>query len=812
MKINFTLSITRFRLGLTGCLLLVFGFAHSQNIPGTIQAEDYDNGGQNTGYFDNTTGNQGGAGTRADDVDLEACSEGGFNVSNIAVGEWLRYTINVAATGKYDLVLRTAAAGTQGGISIEIDGVAVTGDLLIPNTKGWQLFSSTKISYLSLTEGQHLLKVKATGLNFNFNWFSLTRNTGAEIPNGGLLHTSGKNIVNDAGNYMLKGMGLGNWMLQEGYMMNTGSSAPSQHEYKAKVKTLIGATNTEIFYQRWRDNYYTKKDIDSLKKWGFNSARMPLHYNLFTPLDTADAYKETGFTYIDSAISWCRANDMYLVIDMHAAPGGQSRDNIADYDPANQTLWENVDYRIKLVRLWKYIAQRYANENVIAGYDVINETAFNINNGTLLRNLYGDITTAVRQADKRHILYFEGNWYGNDFTGLTPPWDNNMVYSFHKYWNETNAGSLSFVTDIRNRYNVPLWCGEFGENSNQWMAEVIETYRNNNIGWCGWPVKKIETVSALASVNQSGSYQSLTNYWSGNGNAPSAASAFTTLLGLTDAALITNCRIERDFIDAMNRAGNTTATVPFKNVTLPARINAVEYDMGRDNYAYHDVVSQNSSNNAGTAYNNGYSYRNDGVDIEWSNSAGWFDVGWTEDGEWLNYTVNSRGEGTYTLRLRHSGNAGKMTVKVDGVAVLSNLALPQTANYSTWITTNLGTFLMRTGQHTVQLNIVKAGYNIHYLDFSNFVGVNKPLLANTLNVYPNPATDRLLINTDKPVSAGCNIALYSLEGKLMQSSGPLNTDFSNDYELNVAEVPTGLYLLKLETISGTMVRKVSIAR
>jgi len=70
----------------------------------------------------------------------------------------------------------------------------------------------------------------------------------------------------------------------------------------------------------------------------------------------------------------------------------------------------------------------------VGGYDIINETNWDMTGNIPLRDLLSEITDSIRIVDSRHIIFIEGNWFANDFTGLTPPWDDNMVYSPHKYW------------------------------------------------------------------------------------------------------------------------------------------------------------------------------------------------------------------------------------------------------------------------------------------------------------------------------------------------------------------------------------------
>jgi len=145
----------------------------------------------------------------------------------------------------------------------------------------------------------------------------------------GFLTTKGKAIVKENGDTLiLRGIGLGGWMLQEGYMLQTSGFANAQYQIRDKIEQLIGKEDTDLFYDAWLANHVRKIDIDSLKAWGFNSVRLPMHYNLFTlpledePVAGQNTWLNKGFELTDSLISWCGQNQMYVILDLHAAPGG----------------------------------------------------------------------------------------------------------------------------------------------------------------------------------------------------------------------------------------------------------------------------------------------------------------------------------------------------------------------------------------------------------------------------------------------------------------------------------------------------------
>ncbi|MFT3681093.1 MAG: carbohydrate-binding protein [Ferruginibacter sp.] len=154
----------------------------ARNIPGTIQAEDYDNGGQNIAYSDNDAANSGGQYRTAEGVDIETCSEGGYNVGWTSTGEWIEYTINVVTAGTYTLQVRVATPNAGKTIHFELDGINISGTINIPNTGSWQTWQTVNITTPALTTGQKVLKLVMDTYDFNINYFTFALNTAPAVP------------------------------------------------------------------------------------------------------------------------------------------------------------------------------------------------------------------------------------------------------------------------------------------------------------------------------------------------------------------------------------------------------------------------------------------------------------------------------------------------------------------------------------------------------------------------------------------------------------------------------------------------------
>ena len=141
-----------------------------------IQAESFDTGGEGVAYHDNDASNNGGQ-YRSEGVDIEGTSDtgGGFNVGWVNAGEWLEYSVDVAAPGTYDLKLRTARQ-PKGSASVRVllDGVDKTGSLAVPRTNGWQTWTDVVRTGVNLQAGRQLLRIAMVGSEFNLNWIEIT--------------------------------------------------------------------------------------------------------------------------------------------------------------------------------------------------------------------------------------------------------------------------------------------------------------------------------------------------------------------------------------------------------------------------------------------------------------------------------------------------------------------------------------------------------------------------------------------------------------------------------------------------------------
>jgi len=335
-------------------------------------------------------------------------------------------------------------------------------------------------------------RIRAKVLIFAFLALSLT--TAAANAQTGFVHTRGKTLVDGAGKtLLLRGTSLGNWLEPEGYMLKLKGGPDAPGTIEDLTRTLLGPEGSREFWRSYRKNYITRDDIQFLKKAGFNSIRIPMHYKFF-----ADGSNE-GFELLDPVVAWAREAGLYVILDMHCAPGGQTGANIDDSDNY-PWLYQSPSSQKQLIAIWTRIAAHYSRNPTVLGYDLLNEPIPAIPTLAplhgMLEPVYKRVTAAVRTVDRNHVIILEGANWAADFTVFGPPFDKNVMYSFHKYWMATVPGAIQPFIDYREKYNVPLWLGESGENNDEWVQQFRELLEANQINWAFWPYKKMDSTAS----------------------------------------------------------------------------------------------------------------------------------------------------------------------------------------------------------------------------------------------------------------------------------------------------------------------------
>jgi hypothetical protein len=310
------------------------------------------------------------------------------------------------------------------------------------------------------------------------------------------VHRNDQRLVDGAGNLLqLRGFNLGNWLVWESQLMgSTITPLRGQKTMLPRLASAVGQTAANQFFSSVQANYITEADFQQIASLGFNSVRVPIPDSLLE--STPYLYKNSGWQVLDKIVQWGQETGLYVIFDLHAAPGGQ---NIFFYsDPVNgiyPALWHNAADQARTVALWKAIARRYANNTTVAGYDLLNEPG--APTPAAIINLYKRIITAVRAVDTHHLIILEGAKEGHDFTAFTQRYDDNMAISLHQYlWLDANPTEELAASDAAAQaLDVPLWIGESGWDSYKDVTTQLKMFDNDPevSGWSFWTWKAANT-------------------------------------------------------------------------------------------------------------------------------------------------------------------------------------------------------------------------------------------------------------------------------------------------------------------------------
>ena len=334
------------------------------------------------------------------------------------------------------------------------------------------------------------------------------------------IKVDGPNLIAPNGEkFFIRGINLGNWLNPEGYMFGFKGTSSARLIDEA-FREMVGPDFTNQFWKKFKDNYITRDDIRYIRKIGMNTIRIPFHYKLFTDEDYMGlTVHQDGFQRIDSLVNWCRESEIYLILDMHDAPGGQTGDNIDD-SYGYPWLMTSAESQAQFIDIWKKIAEHYKDEPVILGYDFLNEpiATYFVDEerqklNSALEPLYKRAVAAIREVDQNHIVLLGGAQWNSNFKIFTDSkFDNKLMYTCHRYWCDTLQANIQDFVAFRDSVDLPIYMGETGENTDQWVAAWTRLMERNNIGWTYWPFKKMASPRGVMSISQPENWDKIIAY------------------------------------------------------------------------------------------------------------------------------------------------------------------------------------------------------------------------------------------------------------------------------------------------------------
>ena len=505
------------------------------------------------------------------------------------------------------------------------------------------------------------------------------------------LHAQGKTIVDKHGReVLLRGVGLGGWLLPEGYMWKFPQAGDRPRKIEGWFIKCIGEEDASRFWDAFYRHFITHADIKAIAKLGYNSIRIPLHWRFL--LDQDNKVDENHWSILDDVIGWCEKEKVYVILDLHGAPGGQTGANIDDSEHDFPELFTHTEHQELTIQLWESLVRRYKDKEIIACYDLLNEplpNPFSQYHDDLV-SLYKRLIDRIRALDPYHMISLEGSHWATDWSIFTQKWDDNVLYHFHKYWNHPDQRSIQRFLDKREIWNVPIFMGEGGENNKEWYTGTFGMLDDLKISWNFWTYKKMETTNSPYSVKMPKGWVDFAQEMEA-GIVSEKSKAMKILWEYLENVKIENCVPHPEVSDALFRRPDILFPAVFYAHDENAKINVSNRsnigfrieDHREIGFVESDLDSPNFSHGQGQT---------------WKEDE-WLYVG-VQSGDSIRYHLNSPKKQSIWLGLDLMvEDTASITVKIGLQTIQTTLATSSRSSHS------LGKFLLIEGLNPIQLSV-----------------------------------------------------------------------------------------------------------
>ncbi len=655
-------------------------YPDSHSVPGSVQAEDFDAGGEGVAYHDTEPANLGGAYRPAEGVDIE---KGAYitDVGWIRSGEWLTYTMTATEPQSiYLLLLAANPDATTKPVTFSLNGT-VAGTIDVHPTGSFDQYDGHFTEPFTFPAGQTVVRLSFDGVQrINLDTVSFEPLGPTPVPTPAPevlvetpgLHTLDRDITTDwigvrinSSDVVFDGMGHS----------IEGTGANSTGVYASGTRSL------------WSSGILTNVTIRNL-----------------TVRNCGDGFSLGGVS--GSVLEDVVAERNSVGLDIGG--GGTTNDHLV----RDSVFRENSRVGISA----GYPAQGIEIERCsITGNGLgIDTDLFRSSEGTpnlvvdstISGNRGNGISLKETRLEIRNCTVAEN---GND--GIYVEHGGAEVVGCHI---ENNVGTGVQSSDRGNSDIDGNWIIGNGQGvgvGGDWSSHVRNNYLNNtDNGFFGAVESGMLDYEKTAGQNIVGGPFLGGNFWANpNGTGFSQTHPDTDGDGFCDERYVVNP--EEGIVDGLPLAPpNGTPVIvptPYRQHPVPGRIEAEDYDVGGENIAYHDT----------TPGNTGGAYRHDDVDIETGN--GITDVGWIRDGEWLTYTLNVTESGSYQMTARvatpNDNRMAKISVNANQMFLIR---FANTGSFATYTTAVSDPLYLPAGTSTIRLTFDGDGQNLDWIAFA----------------------------------------------------------------------------------------------
>jgi|GEM_PF-1176823 len=533
---------------------------------------------------------------------------------------------------------------------------------------------------------------------------------GQAAAHSSFLKVDGRLVRNQNGRgdpVYLRGVNLGGWQVHETWMSPLAGAA-DDYTMRKTLSRRFGDAGRDALINAYQDSYLQEKDFRILADLGMSAVRLPIYYLNHMNEDGSwkrDPSGRADFRRIEWAVAMAKKYRLYVVLDLHGAPGSQNGADHSGRIGGSGALWNSTSFQNQTLAFWRELATRFRNEPTVAGYDVLNEPSLSYPAPATrpVLDLYDRIYREIRAVDPNHIVIMEGIW---DWTAITRPSDygwTNVIYEFHYYhWNNDSnyQAQVDFVEGKVNQekqylsYNVPHYVGEFMFFNLQSSWEYgLRRYNEAGWHWTSWTYKGTN-VGNWALYNSSNAGASTPNV---------ETDAYATIESKWRSWDVEKNMVPNSMLNGVFKAALTGRNSLVRNLPYEGTWRATDRLEAEMFYAQ-----------------SGVSFDATGI--------GSFDAG-----DWLRYIDVDLGSGVDRLKLRLAVDAAyagrQIELRLDSPtgAQVGTVTVPSTGGWTTFqeVTTPIQ---RSSGVHDLYL-VARGGAgvaNIDWLQFEDSTGTNTP--------------------------------------------------------------------------------------
>jgi subtilisin family serine protease len=718
-------------------------------IPGIVQAENFNEGGEGVGYHDSTAGNIGGA-YRQTDVDIVAAADtgGGYLVGYVTSGEWLAYRVTAAATAAYTLDARVASAGQGGAFHVEVDGVDVTGALVVPNTGGWQTWQTISRPGIQLTAGPHLLRVVidsigTTGYFGNLNylrWTTPALNTAPQVtltaPTSGASFTAPASIALSANASDVDGSVAQVAFYRDATLVGTDTTPPFSVTWNnvPAGDYHVTAVATDDRGASATSSAVVVHVVDPPPSFPFGGSAAPI-----PGLIEAENFDEGGEGVAYHDLTAGNAGGRYRQTDVDV-----SADGLGGYTLGYVSAGEWLKYSVAVTTTASYALEARVASSGSGGTFHVEVDGVNATGALAVPNTGGwqswqSITTpGIPFSAGAHVLRVvidtngASGWWGNlnslswGVPGAPPPGSTPFggvaapIPGSIEAENFDEGGEGVAYHDLTSG-NAG---GQYRQTDVDISADGLGGYTLGYVvagEWLKYSVAVATTASYALEARVAASGSGGTFHVEVDGVNATGTLAVPNTGGWQSWQTITTpgiplsagshmLRVVIDTNGASGWWGNLNslrwsvtgapppASTPFGGTAaaIPGLIEAENFDDGGEGVAYHDLSPGNA----------GGQYRQTDVDVATAaDTPAGYTLGFVVAGEWVKFSVAVASTGSYTLeaRVASPGAGGRFHIEVDGVDATGALTVPNTGGWQTWTSLVASNISLTAGSHVLRV-------------------------------------------------------------------------------------------------------------